>query len=118
MQPVITIRHAEVEDAAAISALVTEAYTPYIARIGKKPAPMLDDYRQVIADDEVFVLTHDAVIAGVLVVSQEDTTLLLGYAMKRMVRVLQHEKPHYLLSCLCSAVPIKLKKKYTCTSSI
>lgn len=38
---------------------------------------MLDDYRQVIADDEVFVLTHDADIAGVLVVSREDNTLLL-----------------------------------------
>lgn len=77
MQPSQNIRRATSADTDSITTLVTQAYTPYIARIGKKPAPMLDDYRQVIADDEVFVLTHDAVIAGVLVVSQEDSTLLL-----------------------------------------
>ncbi|VVP67844.1 hypothetical protein PS918_00639 [Pseudomonas fluorescens] len=72
-----TIRRARQDDAACIASLVTEAYTPYIARIGKKPAPMLDDYRQVLLDTETYVLTDGTAIAGVLVMSQEQTELLL-----------------------------------------
>nr|WP_144276985.1 GNAT family N-acetyltransferase [Pseudomonas resinovorans] len=72
-----TIRRAALADADAIAALVNEAYTPYIARIGKKPAPMLDDYRQVVADFETFILTRDSELAGVLVMSLEDDELLL-----------------------------------------
>lgn len=72
------IRRATQDDAECIAALVAEAYSPYIPRIGKKPAPMLDDYGQVIADFCVFVLANDADIQGVLVVSQQNTELLLN----------------------------------------
>lgn len=72
-----TIRRAHLEDAECIASLVTEAYTPYIARIGKKPAPMLEDYRQVLVDTDTFVLTVVTDIVGVLVMSQENTELLL-----------------------------------------
>lgn len=73
-----TIRRAHLEDAECIASLVTEAYTPYIARIGKKPAPMLEDYRQVLVDTDTFVLTVGTDIVGVLVMSQENTELLLS----------------------------------------
>jgi len=72
------IRRATQDDAEGIAALVAEAYSPYIPRIGKKPAPMLDDYAQVIADSYVFVLADGADIQGVLVVSQQNTELLLN----------------------------------------
>ncbi|MGE8064783.1 GNAT family N-acetyltransferase [Pseudomonas sp. NPDC089569] len=72
-----TIRRARREDADNIAALVTQAYTPYIARIGRQPAPMLEDYRQVVNDTDTFVLTDGAEIAGVLVMSREDMELLL-----------------------------------------
>lgn len=72
-----TIRRAQQDDAECIASLVTEAYTPYISRIGKKPAPMLDDYRQVLVDSDVFVLTDGADIVGVLVMSREQRELLL-----------------------------------------
>lgn len=72
-----TIRRAEPQDAECITALVTEAYTPYIARIGKKPAPMLEDYRQVLQENETFVLTDNDEVVGVLVMSPESTELLL-----------------------------------------
>lgn len=78
MEPLSRVREASEEDAGRIAALVTEAYSPYIARIGKKPAPMLDDYRQVIAESSVFVLASGAEIQGVLVLSQENTELLLN----------------------------------------
>lgn len=72
-----TIRRARQEDAECIALLVTEAYTPYISRIGRKPAPMLEDYRQVLVDTDTFVLTEGAEIVGVLVMSREHTELLL-----------------------------------------
>ena len=72
------IRRATQDDAEGIAALVAEAYSLYIPRIGKKPAPMLDDYAQVITDSCVFVLADGADIQGVLVVSQQNTELLLN----------------------------------------
>jgi ribosomal protein S18 acetylase RimI-like enzyme len=78
METQTTIRRATQDDAECIAALIAEAYSPYIPRIGKKPAPMLDDYRQVVADFCVFVLTENADIVGVLVLSQENTELLLN----------------------------------------
>ena len=64
-------------DVDAITALVHEAYAPYIARIGKAPAPMLDDYRQVVAEAEVYVAVDGARIVGVLVMSREGSEMLL-----------------------------------------
>jgi ribosomal protein S18 acetylase RimI-like enzyme len=77
LQALRTIRRARRGDAECIAALVAEAYTPDISRIGKKPAPMLDDYGLLVADSNVFVLTDDTDIVGVLVMSQENTELLL-----------------------------------------
>ncbi|MDH4873417.1 GNAT family N-acetyltransferase [Pseudomonas sp. BN515] len=78
LQPVTPIRRATVADADAITALVSEAYSPYIARIGKKPGPMLDDYRQLIADADVYVASLDSVVAGVLVMCKEGDEMLLA----------------------------------------
>ncbi|PYC19142.1 GNAT family N-acetyltransferase [Pseudomonas jessenii] len=72
-----TLRRARPNDAETIATLVNEAYAPYTTRIGRKPAPMLDDYRQVIEQNDTFVLTDNAEIVGVLVMSQEGTELLL-----------------------------------------
>ncbi|MCH4870212.1 GNAT family N-acetyltransferase [Pseudomonas sp. TMW22089] len=77
MHTVRVIRRAGQGDAEAIAALVNQAYEPYIRRIGKKPGPMLDDYRQVVADTHTFVLEEGADLLGVLVMSLEDTGLLL-----------------------------------------
>ncbi|TDF82658.1 GNAT family N-acetyltransferase [Pseudomonas sp. H9] len=78
MQSTPTIRRARLQDAAEITALVNDAYAPYIARIGKKPAPMLDDYQQVISDASVFVVQANEQIAGVLVVQAQHRVLLLN----------------------------------------
>jgi ribosomal protein S18 acetylase RimI-like enzyme len=72
-----TIRRASLDDAAHIATLVAAAYAPYISRIGQKPAPMLDDYRQLVAQLRVFVVSGQAEILGVLVLSQDHTDLLL-----------------------------------------
>ncbi|MDU9402749.1 GNAT family N-acetyltransferase [Pseudomonas sp. zfem004] len=73
----ITLRQAVVEDADAIATLVSEAYGPYIARIGREPAPMLDDYQQVVREDDVFVATLASRIVGLLVMRRKGRELLL-----------------------------------------
>ena len=65
------IRQAEQEDQADIVACVQAAYSKYIERIGKKPAPMLADYNTLIAEEMVYVLADDKEIRGVLVMTPE-----------------------------------------------
>lgn len=77
MKSAATLRRADVADVEAITALVHEAYSPYIARIGKPPAPMLDDYLQVVAEAEVYVALDGARVVGVLVMSREASEMLL-----------------------------------------
>ena len=71
------IRPARAEDATAITECVTAAYRHYIARIGKPPGPMLDDYKEVIQQHRVLVLTDGAQIIGVLVLIPQTQSLLV-----------------------------------------
>ena len=71
------IRPAQLEDAAAITACVAAAYRRYIARIGKPPAPMLDDYAELIQRHKVFVLADQENIIGILVLIEKEQYLLL-----------------------------------------
>ncbi|PYC20028.1 hypothetical protein DMX06_14200 [Pseudomonas mosselii] len=47
MDAAICLRRAILDDADEVAVLVAEAYSPYIVRVGRAPAPMFDDYRQV-----------------------------------------------------------------------
>jgi GNAT superfamily N-acetyltransferase len=71
------IRIALPGDAPAIEAVVIDAYTPYIARNGKMPGPMRDDYRALIAAQRVHVLDDGIQIDGVLVLIPEPGAMLL-----------------------------------------
>ena len=61
------IRLANGEDVAAVGRLVRDAYGHYVARLGKEPGPMLDDYARRVADGQVWVLEEEGALAGVLV---------------------------------------------------
>jgi ribosomal protein S18 acetylase RimI-like enzyme len=62
------IRPAEPADVPAIRAVVDAAYRHYIARIGKPPGPMEDDYAARVARGQVWVLTNPShAIEGILV---------------------------------------------------
>ena len=50
------IRLACAADVAIVSAIVEEAYAVYLARNGKIPGPMRDDYAVLIAERRVHVL--------------------------------------------------------------
>ena len=68
------IRPAGAADLAAIARVVSAAYTKYIARIGKPPGPMLDDYAGHIRAHAIWI-TEDG--AGIIVLLPEDDHLLL-----------------------------------------
>lgn len=71
------IRPALPADRARIEAIVETAYRPYLARMNRKPAPMVDDYAKRIADGQTHVLEVDATVAGLLVLEDHDGFLLL-----------------------------------------
>jgi N-acetylglutamate synthase-like GNAT family acetyltransferase len=60
-------RRATAADARLVADLVESAYSPYIDLIGRPPAPMLDDYDDVLANAEVWVVAGDHRLRGCLV---------------------------------------------------
>lgn len=66
----IRVRPAVPQDVAAITQLVTEAFSKYIERIGVPPGPMLKDYAAVLASSRVWVVETAGGIDGVLVVEE------------------------------------------------
>jgi ribosomal protein S18 acetylase RimI-like enzyme len=71
------IRPAVPADEAVMRAVVDAAYRPYVARIGKPPGPMLDDYASRIADAQAWVLEDDGRVVGILVLEEQPDALLL-----------------------------------------
>ena len=54
------IRHAEISDLDAIRRCAEAAYAKYVARIGRKPAPMVADFAELIGQNSVLVEVDDA----------------------------------------------------------
>jgi ribosomal protein S18 acetylase RimI-like enzyme len=71
------IRAATATDVPAIVGIVDQAYRHYIARMGKPPGPMLDDYAARVSEGVVWVLEEGAVIAGIVVLLPMTNYLLL-----------------------------------------
>ncbi len=71
------IRRAGPGDAEAVAALVERAYAPWVPVIGRRPAPMDDDYAVLISHGEVFVLDRPGGIGGIVVLAPEADHLWL-----------------------------------------
>jgi GNAT superfamily N-acetyltransferase len=71
------IRGAIAADVMAIQRIVHDAYVKYIARIGKQPGPMQDDYAARVAAREAWVCAEGDDIAGILVLEPAPDHLLL-----------------------------------------
>ena len=71
------IRLAQLSDLDAIRDCVMVAYTPWIKRIGRRPAPMDDDYTALIRAGEVYVVPHHEDVRAVLVVRPLESALLI-----------------------------------------
>lgn len=72
-----TIRLAAPADQSSVEQIVQEAYARYVPRIGRKPAPMLDDYAALIRDQHVHVLEDGGRVIGMIVLIPQDDAMLL-----------------------------------------
>jgi len=70
-------RLARPEDAGALRALVRAAYARYVPRLGREPAPMMDDYAARIAAGQAWILEEDGTPLGALILEDEPGALLL-----------------------------------------
>ncbi len=70
------IRKAVQSDVVDITHCVNEAYQHYISRIGIKPAPMTQNYAEVLLDNTAYVVDESEIIA-VLVLKVKSPYLLI-----------------------------------------
>lgn len=70
------IRSARAEDACQVQAIVERAYHGYVGRIGRRPAPMGDDYAAKNSAGTVFVAERDR-IRGLIVLVPASGYLLI-----------------------------------------
>ena len=54
-------------DLGAISAIARAAYSKYVPRIGREPAPMVADFAECIAQEVVLVIEVDAAVGGFMI---------------------------------------------------
>ena len=71
------IRAATAADVPAIAQIVDHAYRLYIARMGKPPGPMLEDYAAHVSEGVVWVLEEGTVLAAIIVLLPGPNYLLL-----------------------------------------
>ena len=71
------IRAATAADVPAIEEIVNQAYHHYVARIGKPPGPMLEDYAARVSEGVAWVLEDRAATVAIVVLKSEPDYLLL-----------------------------------------
>jgi ribosomal protein S18 acetylase RimI-like enzyme len=71
------IRAATAADVPAVTEIVDQAYRHYIARMGKPPEPMLDDYAARVSEGAVWVLEEGTVVVAIIVLLPAPNYLLL-----------------------------------------
>jgi GNAT superfamily N-acetyltransferase len=74
----LKLRAAVPDDVQAIEALVRNAYSKYIDRIGKPPAPMTADYGRLVDEGDVWVLELDRDVAGLIILRSATDHLLIS----------------------------------------
>jgi N-acetylglutamate synthase-like GNAT family acetyltransferase len=81
------IRDATAADRLAIEQLVQQAYEPYLARMDRPPAPMLQDFAELILAGECRVAVRDGAVVGLLVTRPIGADLLVeNLAVARAAR--------------------------------
>jgi ribosomal protein S18 acetylase RimI-like enzyme len=77
----IEIRLAASADLPVVTAIVERAYAGYVGRIGRRPAPMDDDYVARHVRAELFVAAQDAVVGLIVLIQQTDHLLIENVAV-------------------------------------
>jgi N-acetylglutamate synthase-like GNAT family acetyltransferase len=70
------IRRARAADLSAVREIVAAAYGVYVERIGRRPAPMDDDYDERLRDGRLYV-ADDGSVAGLIVLVPASDHLLV-----------------------------------------
>jgi GNAT superfamily N-acetyltransferase len=70
------IRQARASDVSTIEGIVERAYSGYIERIGRRPAPMDDDYAERIRRGQAF-LAEDVCVTGLIILIGEPDHVLI-----------------------------------------
>ena len=70
-------RPAHIDDLPSVETIVRAAYTPYIARLGREPGPMSDDYAALIRDGRVHIIEDAGGAQAILVLIPEAGGMLL-----------------------------------------
>jgi ribosomal protein S18 acetylase RimI-like enzyme len=71
------IRAATAADVSVIARTVDDAYRHYIARMGRPPAPMLDDHAARVSEGAAWVIAEGDTVSGVIVLLPRPDHLLL-----------------------------------------
>jgi ribosomal protein S18 acetylase RimI-like enzyme len=79
--PVLSVRRAGSEDAAAVRALTRAAYAKWVPVIGREPTPMTADYDRIVQTDPIDLLLADGeLVALVWMVPHPDHLLIENLA--------------------------------------
>jgi ribosomal protein S18 acetylase RimI-like enzyme len=73
----MVVHRAEPAEAPVLREIVDRTYAVYVERIGRRPAPMDDDYDAKIRRGEVFVADDGVVVAGLIVLVEQPDHLLV-----------------------------------------
>jgi GNAT superfamily N-acetyltransferase len=74
---VVTVRPADQGDVDTLRRIAAAAYQPYVARIGRAPAPMTADYAQAVRDGQAWVAIEDGQPVGFVILVDQPGHLLL-----------------------------------------
>jgi GNAT superfamily N-acetyltransferase len=77
-----TIRSATPADLREVEVVVHAAYSGYVARIGKEPGPMQDDYASLIDQGRVHVIDDGGVVGVLVLIPERDAMLLDNVAVR------------------------------------
>jgi ribosomal protein S18 acetylase RimI-like enzyme len=77
----VWIRPARLADVDAMASIVERAYRPYVARIGRRPAPMDDDYAAKVRLGGVFIADDVDLVGLIVLVAHPDHILIENVAV-------------------------------------
>jgi GNAT superfamily N-acetyltransferase len=72
-----SFRPAEASDALDVTELVNAAYGHYVERMGRRPAPMTENYAEVICNHRVTIAESQGALVGVIVLAVTDEGFLI-----------------------------------------
>ena len=75
--PLAQLRPALAADVPTLKAIAAQAYQPYVARIGRKPAPMVADFARHVEAGEVIVAMIASEVIGYLVGHHQGDTYFI-----------------------------------------